>query len=163
MTAQTKLLAGLLALAASFGFGAYLGYQYADGQNAKGAAKAQAAVIESAREAAITDKAQAIERARREEAAAEAARTVYLKGVADANVKAMPACDRDDVSFSLLIDALRVANGAEANAGSLPEAVHAGPGAIGPDGRGDPDMGVRDDRRIWRLSAASCGMCELAY
>lgn len=127
MPVQTRLLIAFLAAAFCLGTGAYLGYQYADGRNAKAAAEAKDAALEDARRVAEAEKQDAVERVRREAVAAERARTAHSKGVTDAHLKARPDCGRDTESHRLLLDAIDAANGTQARPGGVPEAVPAKP------------------------------------
>jgi hypothetical protein len=118
-----KLLATLVAALLVFGGGAYLGYQYCDGQVAKEYADAKDAAIKRVREDAEADKQAAVERAQREAVATERARSARSKGVSDASLKAKSGCDRDAESSSLLLDAINAANGTKEPTGSVPERV----------------------------------------
>lgn len=108
-----KLLATLVAALLVFGGGAYLGYQYCDGQVAQEYADAKDAAIARFSEQADADKQAAIERAQRETVAAERARSARNKGVSDASIKAKSGCDRDTVSYGLLLESLNAANGSQ--------------------------------------------------
>lgn len=123
MLTPYRLLIVLLLALGIFGSGTYLGYQYAAGHYAKAAAEAQNAFDQGVREQAAVDKQEAIDRVRRETLAAAKAQSAKDRGMSDANLKANPNCSRDAESISLLVDAVTVANGAGANAGSVPEAV----------------------------------------
>lgn len=124
--------------------GAYLGYQYCDGQNAKATASAQDALIKRLGEEADADKQEAVARARREAVAAERARTAHSKGVEDAVLKARPGCDRDAESMRLLNDAIDSANGTS-SAGGVPDKVPASASASNWLGPVRKALGVRHD------------------
>lgn len=118
-----KLLGAVLLLISAAAGGAYLGYQYCDGQHARAAAEAKDAALEGARVQAEADKRAAIDRVRRETLAAAKAQLAKDRGMRDANLKANPECSRDAESVSLLVDAINVANGTGTDAGSLPKAL----------------------------------------
>lgn len=132
-----------ITIAAGLG-GAYLGYQYCDGQNAKATASAQDALIARLGKEALTDKQEAVARARREAVAAERARAAHGRGVEDAILKAKPGCDRDDESLRLLTDAINEANGT-GGAGGMPDKVPAGTGTSNWLGPVRKALGVRHD------------------
>lgn len=138
-----RLLAAVLLLFAVFCSGAYLGYQYADGRNAKATANAQERALEAARQQSAADKVATIERVRRETLAAERARSAREKGMNDAIDKASSSCSRDTESLRLLMDAIGAANGTEAGAGGVPKALPTRSGAQGWLGQGDKALGVR--------------------
>lgn len=129
MPIRDQLFAALLIAAVSFGTGAYLGYQYADGHNAKAAAEAKDTALEDARRDAEADKQEAVARARLEALAEARARSTYSRGVTDAHLKARADCGRDDESFGLLRDAVDAANGAPPGTRGVPEKM---PGITSP-------------------------------
>ena len=121
-----KIIAILVSSLLVFGGGAYLGYQYCDGQVAQEYADAKDAAIARFSEQADADKQAAIERAQRETVATERARSARNKGISDASLKAKSGCDRDVDSHGLLLDAIDAANGNQKPAGGVPEAVRDG-------------------------------------
>lgn len=140
-----KILGFVLLLAATFAGGAYLGYQYCDGQQAQAVADATQQTLDRARQQAETDKQEAVDRAKREAMAAERARSAKSRGLSDASEKATTTCVRDAVSYRLLVDAIGAANGTALPARGVSEGL---PGITHPKGRvrpGDQVLGVRND------------------
>lgn len=122
-----KIIAILVSSLLVFGGGAYLGYQYCDGQVAQEYADAKDAAIARFSEQADADKQAAIERVQRETVAAERARSARNKGVSDASIKAKSGCGRDAESHSLLLDAINAANGTQKPTGGMPDSLRDGP------------------------------------
>lgn len=130
--------------AVAFASGGALGYRYATGEVAKTEVKALVTEVAAANEIVADDKALAVKQAVRRSTVAAKAQVARSKGVNDAAIKASPSCDRDGVSFSLLIGAVDAANSADA-AGRMPDKKPAATQAAGPLGQGDPRLGIRPD------------------
>lgn len=117
------LLSALLLAIAGFGGGCYLGYNYRGGLEAERIAEAQDETLERAREDAAAAIIAMADAARKAGVAEEAARQARSRGIADANLKANPACNRDAESLGLLNTAIDRANGTQAAPAGVPEEV----------------------------------------
>lgn len=117
----TSILAAIILAAGSFALGGYLGYDLAQGHEARRIKDSQDVAIAEARENVVRDTASAKARARRVQTAALAARAARSEGVADANLKARPDYAWDSDSLRMLNAAIDAANGSASPADGMPD------------------------------------------
>jgi hypothetical protein len=117
----------LVAAALVAALSAWTGYEFGiDVQQGRYAVAMQIAIAntaEATRRDAETESTRRTEQAIRDAGRAAAARAARLKGQADAVKNARPGCDMPDGRVRLLNDAIAVANGADTEAGRVPDAV----------------------------------------
>ncbi len=105
------------------GTGAYLGYQWERRSHAAAVLAAQNEAIDQANRDVEAAVALAVEQAKREADARVRAAGVRRKGEIDATAKARPECARDADSQRLLLDAIDLANGTQADPSTMSDAV----------------------------------------
>lgn len=142
LPSPTTLLVGLVLVGLAFAGGAYVGKEYESGQNAKAKVEELSGTLTTIGKLVESDKSTAIQQAAKEATAKERARAARSKGVSDAMVKANVVCDRDDVSFGLLNDAIDAANGTSP-AASLRGSMQSATQTDGQVGSGGTGVGVR--------------------
>lgn len=143
LPSPTTILVGIVLIGVAFAGGAYVGKEYESGQNAKAKVEELSGTLTTIGKLVESDKSLAIQQAAKEATAKERARAARSKGVSDAMVKANVVCDRDDVSFGLLNDAIDAANGATGSPAGVRIAVQPATQADGQVGSGDTGLGVR--------------------
>lgn len=123
-----------------FAFGLTLGgvggYRYSEGRAAVEYKEAVTEQISQANQATQADTQQAVTQAQERVVYRTVVKYVMQKGISDASIKGIPACDRDDESYQLLHDAIDAANN-QAPPRGLPDRMPPDSQANRKDGSGD--------------------------
>lgn len=150
-----RLLLEGVALVVAFVLGAFVGYRYADNACRAHAGKVLAGAVVAANDQTTKDDALAEKQAKERVIYRTQIRHLVAKGLSDATEKATPGCDRDDVSYGLLVSAVRAANGTTGDEPIVPTALPAAAGTADEAGPGHTGVGVRPGRVRVGVSAAS--------
>lgn len=142
----------VLALLAAGSGGAYLGYQYRDGEAARELHDTAVAVVDAARASAAAETRSAVRRATARAAAEARVREAKLKGDLDAARQNRPECARDDESMRVLYDLIDAANGAPRAAGGLSSTLPGDRAAGGRPGGDAAAVGERAGGAVRELS-----------
>ena len=159
---KTKLVVMTTVWVASLLSSVYITKNYVEGQVAKAKLETLEALVDNLQLRSDQDFEAAVKRAKAEAAAAERTRLAKVKGVDDATKKADVRCDRDDESYSLLIDAIDAASGSDPT-GSLRTGVPTNPQANGIKRPADTVVGVRNSGSFWRVPADASRVRAVVY